>query len=163
MRVYRTAQRSGRSSETSVVDARGRRYTNQYTAPTITAPPTMFPIVTGRRLSAKKLPQVSSERSGSWVETCDEALVALDQEPDRDEVHVRDRVLEAGRDEGRDRKDDRDDLVGRRVRSVRQPDGEADERVAQHPERDRLPKAEVVLVTAIESAVCPTSPPPNSY
>ncbi len=82
---------------------------------------------------------------GLRVEARDEGVVRLDQERDRDEVHVRDRVLEAGRDERGDRRNDREDLVGRRVRAVGEPDGEADQGVAQHRERDRLDEPEARL------------------
>ena len=60
----------------------------------------------------------SAARGRAAVECRDERVVGLDQERDRDEVHVRDRVLEAGGDEGGDRRDDREDLVRRRVRAV---------------------------------------------
>jgi hypothetical protein len=51
-------------------------------------------------------------------------------------------VLEAGRDERRDRRDDGEDPVGRRAGAVREPDREADERVAERAEGDRLDEAQ---------------------
>ena len=127
--------------------------TNQYTAPTISAPPRMFPIVTGRRLSAKKLRQVSPAQIRLRVET-DDAVVALDQEPDRDEVHVRDRVLEA-----RVRRRPRSAAMTARILSVvvRAPYVSQTARQTRAlqsiPSAMACPKPRSVLATAIESAV----------
>ena len=52
---------------------------------------------------------------------------------------------EAGRDERRDGRDDREDLVRRRSRAVAEPHGETDEAVAEHTERDRLDEAQIRL------------------
>ncbi len=42
-----------------------------------------------------------------------------------------------------------------------EPDRETDERVAEHPERDRLPEAEARLRVADREDGWPTAPPPN--
>ena len=54
----------GRRCDQEVV-LRPRKYTNQYTAPTMTAPPITFPIVTGSRLSRRNPSHVRLLRSGN--------------------------------------------------------------------------------------------------
>ena len=106
----------------------------------------MFPMVTGTRFAVDEaLPRQGREVGNRVALGGHERVVALHEQPHRDEEHVRDAVLEAGRDERRDRRDDREDLVGRRPRAVAEPDGEADESVAEDAERDRLDEAEIRL------------------
>ena len=60
-------------------------------------------------------------------------VAGLDQQPrQRQEIHVGDAVLEPGRDEGRDRQYDRNDLVGDRPAGIGKPDRRAHEHVAQN-------------------------------
>jgi len=75
---------------------------------------------------------------GLRVEARDERIVRLHEQGDRDEIHVRDRVLEAGGDERGEREDHGEDLVGHRVGGQAEPDREADQRVGQHAEEHRL-------------------------
>jgi len=49
-------------------------------------------------------------------------------------------VLEASGDEGRDREHDREDPVGDGAAGERDPDGQADEQVAQHALHERFPE-----------------------
>jgi hypothetical protein len=58
------------------------------------------------------------------------------------DVEVRDGVLEAERDEGGDREEDREDPPGDVGRREGQPDREADERVAEQPAEESLDRAE---------------------
>ena len=64
----------------------------------------------------------------------------LYQDAQRNEVHVRDRVFEAGRDEGGHREEDREDLVRRAPCAKREPYREADQDIAEYPEEQRLMK-----------------------
>ena len=50
-----------------------------------------------------------------------------------------------------------------RARAEAEPHGEADERVAEHPQDERLPEPRLVFAVAIESAWSPIAPPPSSY
>ncbi len=65
------------------------------------------------------------------------------EQAQRDEVHVRYRVLEPGGDEGADRKNDGQDSVGDRPRAVAEPHSETDEGIAEDPERHGLPEAQL--------------------
>ncbi len=55
------------------------------------------------------------------------------QHSDRDQEHVRHRMLEAQCDEGGNGEDERHDLARDAVRGIAQPDREADQHVAHHP------------------------------
>src|SRR3990170_3291087 len=70
---------------------------------------------------------------------------ALDEQTDRNEVHIGDAVLESGGDEGGNRQDDGGDPVDRAAGAEGQPDRQTDQGIAQHAQRQRLNEAVVDL------------------
>jgi hypothetical protein len=96
--------------------------------------------------------QVVEEKSGpcqlgeslhGWAHPFEDVRIAAQEQGDRDEIHVGDRVLEAGRDKGRNRGDDRQHLVGRRACADTQPDGEAHQGITEDAEDKGREKAVV--------------------
>ena len=57
--------------------------------------------------------------------------ITTHEQGEGDKIHVGDRVFKAGRDEGRNRGDDRQNLVGRRACAETQPDGKAHQGIAE--------------------------------
>ena len=105
----------------------------------------MLPIVTGRRFRLRKAPHVRERRIRRSGRGGEAGVERGDQQSQRDEVHVGDGMLEPRGHEGADRRHDGQDAIGRRAGRQGQPDGQADQRVAQHAERDRLREAELDL------------------
>src|SRR3990172_8179115 len=63
---------------------------------------------------------------------------ALDEKADRNEVHVGDAVLESSGDESGNGQDDGGDPIDRAAGAEGQPDGQTDQGIAQHSQRQRL-------------------------
>ena len=64
--------------------------------------------------------------------------VGVEENSERDEIHIGHAVFETRRDESGDREDDGQDLVGDRPASHREPDREADEDIAQDAAEERF-------------------------
>ena len=65
----------------------------------------------------------------------------LDEQAHRNEIDIRDTMLEAGCGKGSDRRDSRHDPIDVRPRAEAHPDSQANQRVAQDTERERREKS----------------------
>jgi hypothetical protein len=97
----------------------------------------------GEIVEDKAGPRQLGESLRGWARLLEDVRVAAQEQGDGDEIHVGDRVLEAGRDKGRNRGDDRQDLVGRRARAETQSDGQTHQGVAEDAEDKGRKKAVV--------------------
>ena len=85
--------------------------------------------------------------------------MVIEQDAERNEVHVGDAMFEAGGDEGGDRKNDGAEPIDDAAAGQGEPNSRANKNVAQQSLKERLGRGSAALAAAILTAWIPTAPP----